>query len=97
MIYSLRDDSFSFRARCTVLGNVTGTGIFEDVRVCAEATELKRIKILRYEESIYYANVENFKYKIIKLSGVESNKCMDDKVLAKRTSSVFSIVSCFLF
>jgi hypothetical protein len=29
---------------------------------------LKGIKIIRYEESVYFANVDNFKYKIIKLS-----------------------------
>ncbi len=26
------------------------------------------MKILRFEESIYYANVDNFKYKVLKLS-----------------------------
>ena len=28
------------------------------------------IRIIRYEESLYYANVDNFKYKIIKLSKI---------------------------
>ena len=27
--------------------------------------ELNGIKIIRYEESVYFANVENFKYKIM--------------------------------
>ena len=33
-----------------------------------KAREYLNIKIIRYEESIYYANVDNFKYKILKLS-----------------------------
>ena len=32
---------------------------------------MKGIKIIRYEESIYYANAETFKYKVIKLSEVD--------------------------
>ena len=32
--------------------------------------EFRNIKIIRYEESIYYANVDNFKYKIIKQIGI---------------------------
>ena len=32
--------------------------------------EIPHIKIIRYEESIYYANVENFKYRFMKLAGV---------------------------
>jgi hypothetical protein len=33
--------------------------------------EFQDIKIIRYEESIYYANADNFKYKIKKLSGFD--------------------------
>ncbi len=36
-----------------------------------KAEELDGIKIIRYEESIYYANAENFRYKVIKLSEVD--------------------------
>jgi hypothetical protein len=32
------------------------------------------MKIIRYEASVYYANVDNFIYKIIKLSGLEPNE-----------------------
>ena len=28
------------------------------------------MRIVRYEESVYYANVDNFKYKVMKLSKV---------------------------
>ena len=36
-----------------------------------KAKEFAQIKIIRYEESIYYANVDNFKYRIIKLVGID--------------------------
>lgn len=36
-----------------------------------KAKEFENIKIIRYEESIYYANVDHFKYKIIKLCNVK--------------------------
>jgi MFS superfamily sulfate permease-like transporter len=60
----------SQRARSAVLGNIPGTSIYEDVNACELAKEFETIKIIRYEESIYYANVENFKYKVIKLARV---------------------------
>lgn len=28
------------------------------------------MRIIRYEESVYYANVDNFKYKVLKLSKI---------------------------
>ena len=36
-----------------------------------KAKEIDGVKIIRYEESIYYANADNFKYKIIKLSQLD--------------------------
>ena len=36
------------------------------------------MKIIRYEESIYYANVDNFKYKIIKLSQIDPIVTLND-------------------
>ncbi len=38
-----------------------------------KAKEFEGIRILRYESSLYYANVENFIYKIKKLSGINPN------------------------
>ena len=58
------------RAQCSLLGNISGTTIFESVQTCREAQEFRNIKIIRYEESIYYINVDNFKYQVMKLSGI---------------------------
>ncbi|RNA41964.1 solute carrier family 26 member 10-like [Brachionus plicatilis] len=61
----------SQRARATVLGNIPGTRVYECIDACEQAQEFENIKIIRYEESIYYANVDNFKYKIYKLCGLK--------------------------
>ena len=37
-----------------------------------KAKEFKGIKIIRYESSVFYANVEGFSYKITKLAGVDT-------------------------
>ena len=66
----------SQRARSTLLGNIPGTNIFECVNTCREAREYKHVKIIRYEESVYYANVDNFKYKVIKLAGVKPSEVL---------------------
>ena len=68
----------SLRARSTTLGNIPGTNIFECVETCPEAKEYKRIKIIRYEESVFYANVDNFKYKVQKLAGVVPSEVLAD-------------------
>lgn len=39
-----------------------------------QAREIEGVKIIRYESSVYYANVENFIYKITKLSGVNPHE-----------------------
>lgn len=37
-----------------------------------KAKEFKGIKIIRYESSVFYANVEGFSYRITKLAGVDT-------------------------
>jgi MFS superfamily sulfate permease-like transporter len=60
----------SQRAHASVLGNIPGTIIYESIDACQEVKEFTNIKIIRYEESIYYANVEHFKNRIMKLVGI---------------------------
>ena len=50
-----------------------------------KAKEIEGIKILRYEESIYFANCENFIYKIIKFAGVNPNEIIS-KIKKKKNS-----------
>lgn len=60
----------SQRAGASVIGNIPGTNIYESIDACDDVQEFTNIKIIRYEESVYYANVENFKYQIMKLVGI---------------------------
>lgn len=42
--------------------------------VILKAIEIEGIKIIRYESSIFYANVDNFVTRIFKLSGINPNE-----------------------
>ena len=97
----------SQRPRMTVLGNIEYTDIYESIEICREAKELPEIRILRFEESIYYANVDNFKYKVIKHSQIDVNETLK-KIHEQKTEyemvlneqeiiKVFSIFSFILF
>lgn len=68
----------SQRARSSLLGNIPGTNIYECVKVCKEAREYKHIKIIRYEESVFYANVDNFKYKVFKLAELKPSEILSE-------------------
>jgi MFS superfamily sulfate permease-like transporter len=61
----------SQRARISTLGHLPGTQIFECIETCPGAVEFTEIKIIRYEESIWYGNVDNFKYQIYKTTGID--------------------------
>ncbi len=78
------------RARATVLGNIPGTSVYEDMKICEAAREFEHVKIVRYEESIYYANVDNFKYKIVKLSGVDPVELLKIQEKHKRAAKKHS-------
>lgn len=39
-----------------------------------KAKEFRGIRIIRYEESVYYVNVDNFKYKVLKLSKINPDE-----------------------
>ncbi len=60
----------------SVLGNIPNTDIYESVDFCQEAHELPAIKIIRFEESVFYANVDNFKYNVIKFSQLKVNEIL---------------------
>ena len=62
------------RPPATIIGNIKNTELYQDIKYCKEANELDGIKIIRYEANIYYANVENFAYKIMKLSTLRPNE-----------------------
>jgi MFS superfamily sulfate permease-like transporter len=64
----------SQRPHATVLGVIKNTDIYEDVSFSPDVIELNGIKIIRYEANIYYANVDNFKYRVAKLSSLNTKE-----------------------
>jgi MFS superfamily sulfate permease-like transporter len=61
----------SQRTMTSVMGNIPHTDIYETCEACEDAREIENIRILRFESSLYYANVDNFLYKIAKNSSIE--------------------------
>jgi hypothetical protein len=75
------------------MGNIPHTDIYEAVSSCEDAREIEGIKIIRYEQSIYYANVDNFLYKVVKNASVDPSlvaaqikkiKSSHDKLMKKK-------------
>ncbi len=64
------------RAYTAILGHIPNTEIYEDARICDKAIEIENVKIIRYESPIYYANAENFSYRIFKATGVNPRQVM---------------------
>ena len=52
------------------LGRVGSTDIYKDIKTYAEAKEIPGIKIVRFESFLFFANMEFFKRRICKLSGI---------------------------
>ena len=52
-----------------------------------KAVEVPETKILRFEESVYYANVDNFKYKVMKYSELNIDGVMKKILREKSTVS----------
>ncbi|KAL8593380.1 hypothetical protein ACOMHN_061420 [Nucella lapillus] len=51
-----------------LLGQVPGTDLYRDVGVVKAAKELEHIKIFRFDSALFFANSENFKRSIYKLT-----------------------------
>jgi anti-anti-sigma regulatory factor len=71
-----------------VLGCIPSTEFYRCIKDCDKAKEFPNMKIIRYEESIYYANVDNFRYNIMKYSGIENSaaKFKETQLKLKRKS-----------
>jgi MFS superfamily sulfate permease-like transporter len=79
----------SQRPRMSIMGKIESTDIYECLEICEECQEIPGVKILRYEESIFYANVDDFKYKVIKFSGL-NDKIKHDKKFKKGNQSLIN-------
>lgn len=74
---------FFFRPHATSLGYLSSAGVYEDQNAYPSATDIPNIKIFRFEENIYYANVDIFKKLFIKRIGLRVDdqiKLMNDDI-----------------
>ncbi len=72
------------RALTTVLGNIPFTDIYESIDLSDEAREFDTIRIIRFEASIFYGNVEYFTHMIKKLSKTNLDETLGKINKAKR-------------
>ncbi|KAM7444005.1 hypothetical protein ABFA07_007374 [Porites harrisoni] len=57
------------RSKYSVLGQVRGTELYRDVKECHLAFEVPGVKVLRFESSLYFGNVERFRSALIAVAG----------------------------
>ena len=67
---------FIYRAQITILGNIPNTELYVPLSICEQAIEINRIKIIRFDGSLYYYNAENFKKSILKAADIESTQTL---------------------
>lgn len=75
---------FFFRPHATSLGYLASAGVYEDKNAYPSATDVPNIKIFRFEENIYYANVDMFKKLFLKRIGFRVDdqiKAMNNEIL----------------
>ncbi len=84
MIFFVFYKNFSFsRPHATSLGYLSSANLYEDKNAYPSATDIPNIKIFRFEENIYYANVDMFKKLFIKRIGFRVDdqiKAMNDEI-----------------
>ncbi|CAF0774374.1 unnamed protein product [Adineta steineri] len=74
----------SQRPHATSLGYLSSAGVYEDQNAYPSATDIPNLKIFRFEENIYYANVDMFKKLFIKRIGLRVDdqiKAMNDEMM----------------
>ncbi|KAK6177022.1 hypothetical protein SNE40_015212 [Patella caerulea] len=55
----------------SLLGNVEGTDVYADISLHKQAKEIPGIKIFRFESALYYGNIQHFRKRLIKDTGLD--------------------------
>ncbi|CAH3178835.1 unnamed protein product [Porites evermanni] len=61
------------RSNYAILGRVTETELYRDTGNCPLATEVSGIKVLRFESTLYFGNVERFRNALYTVTGLDPN------------------------
>ncbi|XP_015775140.1 PREDICTED: pendrin-like isoform X2 [Acropora digitifera] len=57
------------RPKYTLLGRVWDTELYRDVKQCRRASEVSGVKVMRFESSLYFGNVERFRSALVTIAG----------------------------
>jgi hypothetical protein len=60
------------------LGLLPDTDIYERTDICQKAKEINGLKIVRYEDSIYFANAELFLHRVLESIGLKDDEKKSD-------------------
>lgn len=61
------------RSKYTILGRVVETELYRDVKQCRTAFEVPGVKVMRFESSLYFGNVERFRSALVQIAGCDPN------------------------
>ncbi|PFX33451.1 sulfate anion transporter 1-like isoform X1 [Stylophora pistillata] len=59
------------RSSYTILGRVTATELYRDVKQCPTAFEVPGVKVLRLESPLYFGNAERFRSALVSTTGLD--------------------------
>ncbi|KAL3853834.1 hypothetical protein ACJMK2_017335 [Sinanodonta woodiana] len=62
------------KPQMSMLGQIPGTGAYKDVNTTNEVQQVPGIKIFQFETSIYFANAEHFRDKLLEKTGLYPDK-----------------------
>ncbi|KAK3579410.1 hypothetical protein CHS0354_029718 [Potamilus streckersoni] len=62
------------KPQMSMLGQIPGTGAYKDVNTTNEVEQVPGIKIFQFETSIYFANAEHFRDKLLEKTGLYPDK-----------------------
>lgn len=71
------------RAPASILGNIPTTDIYESVDLCPDAQQIENVRIVRYEDSIQFANAESFGHAVFRKLDIETDKLLKQLDLLK--------------
>ncbi|KAJ7388826.1 hypothetical protein OS493_035383 [Desmophyllum pertusum] len=59
------------RSNYSILGRVKETELYRDIKQCPMAFEVPGVKVLRFESSLYFGNVERFRNALVVATGLD--------------------------
>lgn len=77
------------RSNYFILGRVTGSELYRDVKQCPSAFEVPGMKVLRFESSLYFGNAERFRNALVDVTGRDPSVQQKSREEVKPTNENF--------